>query len=222
MSDASRHWDEYKLLQEKLDRVGDFRFRVKAWLVSLVTAMVVGASLLKLPSVGFLGLPIIGLFWMMERYYDVLQSGLSKRLNVLEPILRKQAFNDQPKEARSRRADVGPQLVQAIHQSFAKHKWLLKAHGYFYLGFATLVTVHVLLSLLQTHTPERATAIHIVRPVTVEMSESASAQSATVSSTSDAAIGRRSEAPAPPPSPSDQSGGASNSPSQQNVKSPKE
>lgn len=31
-------WDEYKLLQDKIDRIGTFKFQVKGWSATLVLA----------------------------------------------------------------------------------------------------------------------------------------------------------------------------------------
>jgi hypothetical protein len=42
-SDDNRHveqiWTEYKLVQDKIDKIGDFKFRVKGWCVTLEPVM---------------------------------------------------------------------------------------------------------------------------------------------------------------------------------------
>jgi hypothetical protein len=43
---AKLAWEEYKLLQDKLDKLGDFRFRVKSWTVT------VGSGLIAADAVG--------------------------------------------------------------------------------------------------------------------------------------------------------------------------
>ena len=32
-------WEEFKVIQDKIDRISDFRFRVRGWVVALVTGL---------------------------------------------------------------------------------------------------------------------------------------------------------------------------------------
>jgi hypothetical protein len=47
VSHPGLRWDEYKLLQDKLDKIGDFKFRVKTWAASLAGLFVVGSEAIK-------------------------------------------------------------------------------------------------------------------------------------------------------------------------------
>jgi hypothetical protein len=49
-ADGDRSWDEYKLIQEKLDRIGDFRFRVRGWAITLVTGLIAAGLAKEIPA----------------------------------------------------------------------------------------------------------------------------------------------------------------------------
>jgi hypothetical protein len=41
--------DEYKILQDKIDKIGGFRFTVKGWSVTITTAALAAAGAAKIP-----------------------------------------------------------------------------------------------------------------------------------------------------------------------------
>ena len=80
--DYSKAWldqlaGEYRIIQEKIDKIAGFRFTVRGWSVTLVVAFAFGANTLKLPPYWLLSafLPIIAFLLMersQERYGDIL------------------------------------------------------------------------------------------------------------------------------------------------------
>jgi len=60
-------WEEYKMIQDKIDKIGAFRFRLRGWLITLMTAVATAAfSTNKLTYAVFIvGLLAISGFYMM-------------------------------------------------------------------------------------------------------------------------------------------------------------
>lgn len=89
-SDVKYYWEEYKLLQDKIDKIGAFRFQGKNWVVALVTAAVFSGYVAKWPwwSYIFCFLLVI-VFWLFERLQEHFQDGFSRRVNQIEREIRK-------------------------------------------------------------------------------------------------------------------------------------
>lgn len=82
-------WDEYRLLQDKIDRIGDFHFRVKGWLVTLVTGAVVGGLASGIPFWSYLpGLVLVGSFWLVDWQQTRIEEAFIARLEELEFVLK--------------------------------------------------------------------------------------------------------------------------------------
>src|ERR1700752_2153254 len=82
-------WDEYRLIQDKIDRIGDFKFRVKSWTAGLATAAVVAGLRLDSGVAGFpLGFILIVAFILIEENQHVWQKALQRRAERLEAILK--------------------------------------------------------------------------------------------------------------------------------------
>jgi hypothetical protein len=140
VSHPGMRWDEYKLLQDKFDRIGDFKFRVKTWVASLAGLFVVGSEAVKAGWWGAAcGTALVPLFWYLESYYKQLESALGKRLRVLERELQKGEFLALPQASKKRmRKSVGPRTVEAIDQAFSHERrgpmrFLPGAHVTFYV-----------------------------------------------------------------------------------------
>jgi len=82
-------WDEYKLLQDKLDRIGDFRFRVRGWAITLVTGLIAAGLATAIPWPAYLlaVIPVIG-FHLIERTQCAWQRVFSNRADEIEDYLR--------------------------------------------------------------------------------------------------------------------------------------
>lgn len=71
--ESSKMWleqltGEYRIIQEKIDKIAAFRFTIRGWSVTLVVALAFGANSLKLPPYWILSafLPLVA-FLLMER-----------------------------------------------------------------------------------------------------------------------------------------------------------
>lgn len=84
--------DEFRLIQDKLDHIGDFRFRVRGWVITLVTALFTAGLTREIPWHVYLlaELPVLG-FHFMERAQSIWQSVLVTRASILEEHLRSHA-----------------------------------------------------------------------------------------------------------------------------------
>jgi hypothetical protein len=106
---------EFDLIQTKLDNIGEFKFRVKGWSVTLLTGIIVALFSGKVTDavsgyqVLVLGAPILSiifLFQWLEQQQDKVASGLAKRAVVVERALEvltiPRADDDRKRQAISR------------------------------------------------------------------------------------------------------------------------
>lgn len=83
--------EEYKLLQGKLDKIGEFKFHVKNWAFTLTLGILVGGFASKLPilSVFFSAVVPSAAFWLLDRRQDRLSDTYAKRAIYLEEVARR-------------------------------------------------------------------------------------------------------------------------------------
>jgi len=88
-SDPKYLWEEYKLLQDKVDRIGDFHFRIKGWMVTLLAGSSVGAYAARTPAWAFLVtiLFAVAAFAIAEWRQSVMERAYLSRLFELEVLL---------------------------------------------------------------------------------------------------------------------------------------
>lgn len=79
-------WDEYKLLQDKMDRASDLRFRVKQWAVTLTVAVFFGGAASRIPWWLALacGVLVILAFAAMELFHHFTHGALAARAKRIE------------------------------------------------------------------------------------------------------------------------------------------
>jgi hypothetical protein len=94
------YWEEYKLLQDKIDKIGTFKFQIKSWVATLIIAGIVGGKAADAPWYAFLSLVAVVLtFWALEENQAVrgrqygerafsLQSRIWKTLSKANPPVR--------------------------------------------------------------------------------------------------------------------------------------
>jgi hypothetical protein len=113
-------WDEYKLLQDKLDKLGDFRFRVKGWAISLGSVLTVGGAAARAGWAALVAtLAMLGVFLWMEIYYTRVHSAVGRRLRIVERhLLRAQ------RQYHKKFDFAAPQLVAELEREFTKKTWL--------------------------------------------------------------------------------------------------
>jgi hypothetical protein len=82
--------DEYKILQDKIDKIGAFRFTIKGWSITVVIAAVVAGSATKsVPPWLWFGVLIVFLigFFLFEKQQTDLRHRFSLRVLVIEDVM---------------------------------------------------------------------------------------------------------------------------------------
>lgn len=143
-------WEEYKVLQDKIDSIGDFRFRVKGWTVTLIVGFILGGFATSLPSFAFLfGLLIVFGFHSLELHYVNLQRVFISRISKLEHRLRKR---HDPLENNPHFPVPG--LFRIItHNKKSPKSWfkkyiVLKAHNIYYLILYLIIVLSFVVNLM--------------------------------------------------------------------------
>jgi hypothetical protein len=96
-ANAARLWEEYKLLQDKVDKIGAFRFTVKAWVVPSLGAFIAALYGAKIPSVfALLGLLFVAAFYFLEKQQHAHQRAFIHRLRVIESFLKRPHPSGEP------------------------------------------------------------------------------------------------------------------------------
>ena len=94
-------WEEFKLTQDKIDRIGDFHFRVRTWAITLATGLVVAGVSNKVPWYAYLAmLPIILTFNLIDQAQTNWQGALAARARLLVKRLHEHGL-DGPRIAES-------------------------------------------------------------------------------------------------------------------------
>lgn len=125
-------WDEYKVLQDKMDRVGDFRFRVKQWAVTLLIGVLLGGAAARSPWWLLLSCSVlvnVG-FAMMELFHHLNSSSFAARAQRIELLLAVPAPGD-PQDSGFRRPTIHgftPAIAASVsegqRQSRRRHPFL--------------------------------------------------------------------------------------------------
>jgi len=174
-----RLWDEYSLLQDKLDKIGDFCFRVKTWVTGIVGALLIGGVAAKLPPLTYLILllPLLS-FYLYEAYQRSWQSAFRARLREIESDLRRQAMAADPQVAKRWREGTRPQSIehairlqttQLKKTTFGKY-FILRAHEWFYASTIAVVFLVTLVSLFRD-SPNTSISVATTRPFEVKLSD---------------------------------------------------
>ena len=146
--EPKRLWDEYKLIQEKIDKIGEFQFKVKGWSATLLGAFVYGGfktSQLGIALVG--GLGIAFLFHITEKRQRAFSKALGERALELE-----RAFQSFPPVSNSRLWDAvvqrtpqmrhTPAVARALARTGLSGWWVTHSNEVFYwLQYALLMTL---------------------------------------------------------------------------------
>lgn len=82
-------WNEYALLQSKIDRIGEFKFRIRGWAATIVlgAALVGGKDHSAWLIGGVLGIALAG-FVTMESHQEKLSRVFSLRASIIEIHMR--------------------------------------------------------------------------------------------------------------------------------------
>jgi hypothetical protein len=84
--------EEYKLLLAKIDKLGDYRFTIRGWSATIVLGLLLGGSVASVPPyILLLALPVVFIFYLMEKSQNDVQNFLQKRAASLERTMDKAA-----------------------------------------------------------------------------------------------------------------------------------
>lgn len=165
---------EYRLLQDKIDKIGAFRFTVKGWSVTLVMAstFAVGANENVDPSILLFLIVFVVAFGVLEWKQVRLSVQFGQRLFELErefPRLRRTLEPDQSKRVR---IFASPRIANLLHEDSKKPgqgvvdrlgRWISSVSDAWFYAVQLLV---VLGALFVLSGPERGRAEQ-ERPVTI-------------------------------------------------------
>jgi hypothetical protein len=122
--------DEYKLVQDKIDKFGAFKFIIRGWAMTVTSAIVAAIATATAPSVSaLLVIPILLLFWGVEAHEIETQRFLSSRALRIETALLKTGTAPQTAS-----------LIAAQVTARQKKTWMLKSlHDLFYVALVLIV-----------------------------------------------------------------------------------
>lgn len=156
-----RRWEEYKLLQAKVDGIGTFKFQIRGWAITLMVAFLVSGIAAKIPAMAFLsGLIVVGLFYLLDSNQQVWGTAYLKRLRDLEALLVKGSHESW------RNRSPGIVLATGTVGRGRFRKFLLRREtGLFYLLLAALILGCTVYSSRRERTnDDKPTKIQIVSP----------------------------------------------------------
>jgi hypothetical protein len=85
-----RLMDEYKILQDKIDKIGAFRFTIKGWSVTVIIASIVAGSTTKAVPRWLWALSLVGflvVFFFTEKQQTDLRHRFGQRVLAIELVL---------------------------------------------------------------------------------------------------------------------------------------
>jgi hypothetical protein len=184
---------EYKILQDKIDKIGGFKFTIRGWSVTIVVASCIGATTARLPS-PFLLLGLIIFVWIfgrMERIQTGYRETFARRCAEIERsiwrLLREQGSHVPgmvPKIAHELASDTRADLARWRNHPRVRrlvHAW---RSDHEYVFCAVLIAVILFLTgwlALQPKAPERTDAPQLIQRNTPDSVPGAARQLAPMS-----------------------------------------
>lgn len=89
-ADAFRlYWEEYKVLQDKIDKIGTFKFQIKGWAATILVGGLVGSKATDAPWYAFLFFAALAsTFWLLEEAQAVRGHRYGDRVFILQRKIR--------------------------------------------------------------------------------------------------------------------------------------
>lgn len=149
-------FDEWKVIQGKLDKVGEFKFHVKNWAFTITVAILGGAYVAAKPwwlALWAIISPL--LFWLLEQKQERLANAFGQRAERIEGAIarsqNKMNLATPARKALLRAVKQSPGLAEDIRiltksRSFRLWKY---ADSFFYGGLVVLVIVATIASYLR-------------------------------------------------------------------------
>lgn len=127
-------WDEYKILQGKIDKIGEFRFLVRGWAVTLVTAAALANLGADLPAYTILGIiPLVAMFQAMEAHQRIWSQAFARRALTLEAQLRQLTATHGATTDSPQIAGVVLATTHNLRRGPRRQRIALDAHRLFYV-----------------------------------------------------------------------------------------
>jgi hypothetical protein len=158
--------EEYKIIQSKIDKIGEFQLKVRSWSITLEIALLGAIFTEKIsPDLYYWALLLISLIVLIFHFHEQeqkeIQSYLSERVFPLEKAIDRLIFNRDESEEKKQRLDLaawkglkgaprigvtlrnysGNRTVNALRNMFK-----VKTHVFYYSQY-TLIIILLLLSL---------------------------------------------------------------------------
>lgn len=146
--------EEYKLLQGKIDKIGEFKFKVRGWSFTLVTALVVGTAKSDLTWLHIVALSVamfllLVAFNVMEQYQNELGRAFGKRATDIQQAIFRltQGANAAMAASLMRRVGFSPQVANVAARAARvplrrlawRSVWPPSHHGFFLLQSSLLL-----------------------------------------------------------------------------------
>ncbi|MFL6303338.1 MAG: hypothetical protein ACJ72H_07335 [Candidatus Sulfotelmatobacter sp.] len=154
---------EYRLLQDKIDKIGAFRFTIRGWSVTLVIASIIAAGSSKVVSPYFLGLLLLFLYalYATERKQNRHGVIFGDRAFFLERKIREELRNRT--EGETLVVGFYPGIAHHLHNIRRResnggfHAWITDPDHFFYLIQAIAIVIAiVVLCLVPKPKPDTA------------------------------------------------------------------
>jgi len=104
---AATFLEEYKIIQSKIDKIGEFKFKVKGWSITLVVGLIASIYANK---VGYNLFPVILaiplLFQILEHEQDEYSTALGNRAMALEKIIDRLSFTRDETDRKKQSLDM--------------------------------------------------------------------------------------------------------------------
>lgn len=152
---VSKLENEYKILQDKIDKIGAFRFTIKGWSITVILAAAfASASTAKIPAwlwlVSLLG--FLGLFFWFELQQTTLRHKFGQRCILIESaiteVLRTAATRSGERIVRAHFVKLRsvPGITNLLHKrspGYERSKWrtFREADGMFYVALGLLTVL---------------------------------------------------------------------------------
>jgi hypothetical protein len=165
---------EYKILQDKIDKIGAFKFTIRGWSVTIVVASCIGATTARLPSPFFLlGLIIfVAVFGHMERIQTGHREVFGRRCAEIERWIWR-LLREQGAHAPSMVPKIAHELADEMRSSLRRWKSphirrlvrALKSHDEYVFCAVLIISILALTWWLASHpkSPDRPEPFEVIQ-----------------------------------------------------------
>lgn len=159
-------WNEYSLLQDKIDKIGEFRFKVQGWAVTLVVALLVSGLASGLPGPCILvGMPLIFAFQILEGRQAMLGRIFAARIMEIELNMRHQQEGFITPAVATRLASE----INYLRRGPLLNKLKLHSTRFLYYTMYVLVVMAFIWKTLLAHDVSEPQNVELTKPIDVNL-----------------------------------------------------